>query len=78
MSPLRYKLMIRSISKAEDVAAFRAIAVMVFSLVMLRFHGSGKPVFSFLDLISDLGQVGYFKRRTILIDDIFHGYAMKA
>ena len=60
-----------------EVATFGAIAVAVFSLVVLRFHGTVKPVFRFFDLVTDFGQISQLKRRAVFIDQVFKRNAVK-
>jgi hypothetical protein len=54
-----------------EVTTLGAIAVPVLTLVMLIFHRPVKPVFSFLDLITNLWEIRQFKRRAVLVDKIF-------
>jgi hypothetical protein len=43
------------------MTAFGAVAVKIPAFVIGRLDGAVKKVFSFFDLISDLGQVGHFE-----------------
>lgn len=60
-----------------EVAAFGAIAVAVFSLVVLRLHGAVKPVFRFFDLVTDFGQISQLKGGAVFIDQVFQRYSVK-
>lgn len=60
-----------------EVTAFSAVTVPVFSLVMLVFHGTVKPVFSFLDLVTNLGKIGEFERGTVFVNQVFEGNTVK-
>jgi hypothetical protein len=54
-----------------EMGAFGAIAVEVFSFILMPFERVGKHCFCLSDLHPDLRQVGKLHRRTVLIDQRF-------
>jgi len=56
-----------------EVATFRAIAIMVSSLVIICFNSPFKQVTGFLDLIPDSWQIHQPEGRPVFIDQVFEG-----
>jgi hypothetical protein len=59
------------------VTALGAIAIPVFTLVMLVFHGAVEPVFGLFYLVPDLWEISQFEWGSIFIDDVLEGNAIK-
>lgn len=65
------------LNDVSKMAAFGAIAVIIFSLVMLAFHRTVKPILRLLDLITDFGEISDLERCAVFINKVFQGDAVK-
>jgi hypothetical protein len=54
-----------------EMGTFGAVAVIVFALVAVPFHGVGEHLLGLLYLHADLGQVRQFHGRTVLLNQGF-------
>ncbi len=54
------------------MGAFGTIAIEIFPFIAMLFDGGGEHLLGLVDLHADLGQIGQFHRRAILVDQCFN------
>lgn len=61
-----------------EMRAFRAVAIIVLSLVIVVVKGSPEPGFCALDVVGDLREISEFERCPVLSHQAHQVYAMKS